>query len=226
MSPEQTGRLSQTVDMRADLYSLGVSFYQLLSGQLPFEANSPLEWVHCHLARSPVPLHDRVHAVPPILGDIVQRLLAKMADDRYQTASSLLADLQECWSRWQDKGSIEPFPLEQVGYPLRPPGRLFGRERELGLLADAFRGMVKSVQGCLVLVRGPAGVGKSALVRAMEHLVTSAHGYFLPGKYEQFQAGRSLLNCRVGLRRLAGSNPGQQRERTGALEGRTGGHAG
>ncbi len=110
MSPEQTGRMNRSMDTRSDLYSLGVTFYQMLTGVLPFAAADPLEWVHCHIARQPVAPADR-RAVPEPLSAITMKLLAKNAEERYQTAAGLEADLRRCLSEWQSHGRIDPFTL-------------------------------------------------------------------------------------------------------------------
>src|SRR5262245_37750611 len=125
LAPEQTGRRNRSVDARSDLYSLGVTFYEMLTGTLPFRASEPLEWIHCHIARQPVPPGERVLGIPTMLSAIVLKLLAKNAEDRYQTAQGLEADLQQCFSEWDSAARIEPFPLD-------------GREREIAGLVDAF----------------------------------------------------------------------------------------
>ena len=110
MAPEQTGRMNRSIDTRSDLYSLGVTLYQMLTGALPFAAADPLEWVHCHIARQPTPPGDRA-AVPEPLSSLTMKLLAKNAEERYQTASGLEADLRRCLAEWQSHGRIDPFPL-------------------------------------------------------------------------------------------------------------------
>jgi serine/threonine protein kinase len=117
MSPEQTGRMNRAIDSRTDLYSLGVTFYQMLTDQLPFEANDPLEWMHCHIARMPKPPSEIVPGLEEMLSRIVLKLLAKMAEDRYQTARGLQHDLERCLAGWRASGSIEPFPLGERDVP-------------------------------------------------------------------------------------------------------------
>jgi serine/threonine protein kinase len=130
MSPEQTGRMNRSMDTRSDLYSLGVTLYQMLTGVLPFAAADPLEWVHCHIARQPVAPADR-GAVPEPLSAIIMRLLAKNAEERYQTAAGLEADLRRCLSEWQSHGRIEPFALgtDDFSDRLLIPEKLYGSRR-------------------------------------------------------------------------------------------------
>src|SRR6202166_3467042 len=111
MAPEQTGRMNRSVDSRSDLYALGISFYEMLTGALPFTAADPMEWVHCHIARQPVPPDERVATVPGALSSIVIKLLAKTADERYQTAAGVEADLRRGLAEWELHGHVEPFPL-------------------------------------------------------------------------------------------------------------------
>src|SRR5713101_571435 len=110
MAPEQTGRMNRSIDARTDFYSLGVTLYQMLTGALPFAAADPLEWVHCHIARQPIPPVDSA-AVPETLSSIIMKLLAKNAEERYQTASGLESDLRRCLAEWESHGRIAPFPL-------------------------------------------------------------------------------------------------------------------
>jgi serine/threonine protein kinase len=155
MSPEQTGRMNRSIDTRSDLYSLGVTLYQMLTGVLPFAAADPLEWVHCHIARQPVAPADR-RAVPQPLSAIIMRLLAKNAEDRYQTATGLVADLRRCLAQWQMHGRIDSFPLgaDDLSDRLLIPEKLYGREREVDTLLAAFDRVAAGGRPELVLVSG------------------------------------------------------------------------
>ena len=188
MSPEQTGRMNRSTDTRSDLYSLGVTLYQMLTGVLPFAAADPLEWVHCHIARQPVPPADR-RAVPELLSAIIMRLLAKNAEERYQTAAGLEADLRRCLSEWQSHGCIDPFPLATVDSSdrLLVPEKLYGREREVDALLSAFDRVVAGGRPELVLVSGYSGIGKSAVVHELHKSLVPPRGLFASGKFDQFK---------------------------------------
>src|SRR5271165_1600371 len=151
ISPEQTGRMNRSMDARSDLYSLGVTLYQMFTGVLPFAAADALEWVHCHIARQPVAPSSAVtrmdrREVPGPLSAIIMRLLAKNAEDRYQTATGLVADLRRCLSEWQSHGRIDSFPLgaHDLSDRLLIPEKLYGREREVDALLAAFDRVVAS----------------------------------------------------------------------------------
>jgi predicted ATPase/signal transduction histidine kinase len=189
MAPEQTGRMNRPVDQRSDLYSLGVTFWQMLTGALPFAARDPLEWVHCHIARLPQPPAELVPTLPEMLSRIVMKLLAKAAEDRYQSATGLRADLKECLARLRASGTIELFPLAQHDVLDRPqlPHKLVGREQEIGALHDAFKRVLASGTSELILLSGYAGVGKSALAQQLRGPTIEAHGCFLSGKFDQYK---------------------------------------
>ena len=188
MSPEQTGRMNRSIDARSDLYSLGVIFYQMLTGALPFAAADPLEWVHCHIARQPTPPLDRA-AVPEPLSALIMKLLAKNAEERYQAAAGLEADLRRCLAKWQSHGCIDPFPLGTHDIPdrLLIPEKLYGREREVNALLAAFDRLVIHGTPELVLVSGYSGVGKSSVVHELHKVLVLPRGLFAACKFDQYK---------------------------------------
>lgn len=188
MSPEQTGRMNRSVDSRSDLYSLGVTLYEMLTGVLPFAAADPLEWVHCHIARQPVAPIDR-REVPKPLSDLIMKLLAKNAEERYQTAAGLEADLRRCQSEWQSRGRIDTFSLgaEDLSNRLLIPEKLYGREREVDALLAAFDRVVVHGTAELVLVSGYSGVGKSSVVNELHKVLVQPSGLFAAGKFDQYK---------------------------------------
>jgi predicted ATPase/signal transduction histidine kinase len=191
MSPEQTGRTSRALDYRTDLYALGVTLYQLRAGKLPFCADDPLGWIHCHLARTPPSLAETAPDTPEVLAAIVAKLLAKAPEDRYQSALGLRLDLERCLERLTTDGQIAPFTLGERDRSDRfhVPERLYGREHELAEILGAFEGVISSGRPALLLVSGYAGVGKSALIREMHKPVVRERGFFLAGKFEQAKQG-------------------------------------
>jgi PAS domain S-box-containing protein len=189
MAPEQTGRMNRSIDARSDLYSLGVTFYQMLTGTLPFTASEPMEWVHCHIARKPVAPDERVEHVPAQLSRIVMKLLAKTVEERYQTAAGLEHDLRRALEAWQAHGTIEPFPPGEHDIPdrLLIPEKLYGREREIATLLDAFERVVAEGMPRLVLVSGYSGVGKSSVVSELHKALVPQRGLYAWGKYDQYK---------------------------------------
>jgi PAS domain S-box-containing protein len=187
MAPEQTGRMNRSVDSRSDLYALGVCFYELLAGRLPFTAADPIELIHCHIAREPVPPGELARGVPAPVSTIILKLLAKTAEERYQTAAGLEADLRKCLAAWQSIGRIDPFPLgvQDASERLMIPEKLYGREGEIATLLAAFDRVVKHGGSELVLVSGYSGIGKSSVVNELHKVIVLPRGIFISGKFDQ-----------------------------------------
>ena len=188
MSPEQTGRMNRAVDYRTDFYSLGVTFYELLTGVRPFQARDALEWFHAHMAQQPRPPHELVASVPPVVSAIVMRCLAKVAEERYQSAEGLRHDLAECVEGLR-RGALEPFVLGKRDIPSRfqLPQRLYGRDAHVATLLQGFERIVRGGRPELILVRGYSGIGKSSVVHELHKPVVQRRGFFLSGKFDQLQ---------------------------------------
>ncbi|MHC5859093.1 ATP-binding sensor histidine kinase [Nostoc sp.] len=196
ISPEQTGRMNRSLDYRSDFYSLGVSFYQMLTGQLPFITNDPLELVYCHIAKQPIPIQELNPEVSYAVTQIVMKLMAKNAEERYQSSVGLLADLETCLHQFKNTGKITNFILGHFDIlsQLVIPQKLYGREKQVNLLLEIFARVAYTQENSgspvtneLILVSGYSGIGKSAIVNEVNKPITSLRGYFISGKFEQFK---------------------------------------
>jgi predicted ATPase len=212
ISPEQTGRMNRSLDYRTDFYSLGATFYELLTHQLPFDATDAMELVHCHIAKQPIPPHELNPEIPLAVSAIVMKLLAKTAEERYQSAWGIQSDLEECLVQLQNNKQILYFPLgrHDNSDKFQIPQKLYGREAEVKTLLAAFESMVSRQSSVVIgqeisttdngqrttdkskmmLVSGYSGIGKSALVQEIYKPITERRGYFISGKFDQF--GRNI----------------------------------
>jgi predicted ATPase/signal transduction histidine kinase len=188
ISPEQTGRMNRGIDYRTDFYSLGITFYELLTGELPFQSNDPMELVHCHIAKAAPLVREINPQIPSVLSEIVSKLMAKNAEDRYQSALGLKYDLEKCLRQLQETQKIESFKIAEKDLCDRflIPDKIYGREAEVETLLQAFDRVSQGVTE-MMLVAGFSGIGKTAVVNEVHKPIVRQRGYFIKGKYDQFQ---------------------------------------
>ena len=203
VSPEQTGRMNRELDYRSDYYSLGITFFELLTGRLPFQASDAMGWIHCHLSKR-APQACRINPdVPVMVSEIVGKLMAKDPDARYQSSFGLVGDLQKCRDQWKRSGAVDPFPLaaDDVSERFHVSQRLFGRDREVAVLLEAFE---QASQGPakLLLVSGYSGIGKSSLIQEIHKPIVSRRGNFASGKFDQLERNVPYAAILQALRRL------------------------
>ncbi|HIK05922.1 MAG TPA: AAA family ATPase [Trichormus sp. M33_DOE_039] len=204
ISPEQTGRMNRGIDYRSDFYSLGVTFFELLSGQLPFTNHEPMELVYSHIAKQP-PLLSNREGIPQIISDIVMKLMAKNAEDRYQSAYGLKHDLEICYHQWQNNGKIDPFELalKDISDRFLIPEKLYGRQQEVTTLLAAFERVTRGTTE-MILVAGLSGIGKTAVVNEIHKPIVRQQSYFIKGKFDQFQRDIPLSGLVQAFRDLIG----------------------
>jgi diguanylate cyclase (GGDEF)-like protein len=207
IAPEQTGRMNRPIDYRSDFYSLGITFYEMLVGEVPFVVTDPLELMHCHLAKTPMNVTQQKPYLPKVIGAIIAKLLAKTPEERYISAAGLRADLLRCQSEWLEKNSIDSFSLgaDDVYDHLMISKKMYARELEVQELISAFE-RVSNGNRELVTLSGCPGIGKSSVVKETYRPLAYQKGYFIAGKYDHLSRNipysAIIKACQELIRRL------------------------
>lgn len=214
ISPEQTGRMNRDIDCRTDLYSLGITLYELLTGHTPFETTDPMEMVHCHLAKKPSAPVERNPMIPRAISDIILKLLSKTPEERYQSAYGLQTDLEKCMKQWKTTGQVEDFAPGQEDMPelFQIPGNLYGREKEIISLLNSFNKVMQG-QREMVLVTGFSGVGKTSLIHEINRPIVERKGYFVSGKCDPLNQDFPYFSLIQAFRGLTHQLLGESEER-------------
>ncbi|PCI44401.1 MAG: hypothetical protein COB51_10250 [Moraxellaceae bacterium] len=188
VAPEQSGRMNRTIDYRSDFYSLGATFFELLTGHTPFESDDPIEIIHGHIAKTAPQVSQLNPSIPQPLSNIVAKLLAKSADDRYQGTWGIKADLERCLDLYNQTGTIAEFDIAQHDIPDRfhVPQKLYGRDKEIKSVLESFDRVSQGDREA-TFICGYSGIGKTALVREIYKPLTKQRGYFISGKYDQYK---------------------------------------
>lgn len=186
ISPEQTGRINRPIDHRSDYYSLGMTYYQLLTGTTPFQSADPMQWIHWHIAQDAEPPRKLNSSVPETLSEMVMKLISKTAEERYASLAGLIHDLKRCWKQYQASGDIAPFEVssKDISNKLQIPNTLYGRASDLNKLTSTFDRTLAG-EKALVAVVGPSGIGKSSFVRELSKPLLVKRGFFIEGKFDQ-----------------------------------------
>jgi hypothetical protein len=213
--------MNRSIDARSDLYSLGVSFFQMLTGTLPFFANDPIEWVHCHIARQPTPPNKLRPEIPKVLSFIILKLLAKTAEERYQSAVGVEADLLECQRQWLANNEIDTFKLatHDISGRLLIPEKLYGRELQRQQLLEAVDRVVSHGKAEIALVSGYSGIGKSALVNELHKAIVQPRAIFVAGKFDQFKRNIPYATLAVAFQALVRQILSQSEDKLGQWRG-------
>ncbi len=204
ISPEQTGRMNRPIDYRTDFYGLGITLFQMVTGQLPFQCEDSLEWIHAHIAKIPPPPGDFKPDLPEAVANIILKLLEKNAEHRYQSHDGLIHDLSICINQYQSKGLIPDFPLGQkdFSYQLQIPSWLFGRSQEIDLLREQYHQMREQGKTTVLALTGKAGTGKSMLVKELQATFSKDHCFFVAGKFDQLQKNTPYLGITQAFQEL------------------------